>query len=118
MEFKVNFYSARNGTKPMGTFLKDLKQKQPELHDLLAAGLLKLRSRASHKPPLTMLVDEDNDIFELRVGRKDIARAFFFFRKGQEIIVTNGYVKKRQKVDPRELKIAQTYKADWERRFP
>lgn len=118
MEFKVNFYTAKDGTKPMGVFLKNMKLKQPELHDLLTAGLVKIRNRDNHKPPLTVLVDEEHDLFELRVGRKDIARAFFFFRSGQEVIVTNGYVKKSQKVDARELKTAQAYKRDWERRFP
>jgi Phage derived protein Gp49-like (DUF891) len=36
------------------------------------------------------------DIFELRIGDKNIARVFFFFQQGQEIIMTNGYVKKQQ----------------------
>lgn len=102
----------------MGQFMKDLKQQQPELHDLLAAGLQKLRNRANHRAPLTEKVDQNNDIYELRVGGRNIARAFFFFRRGQEIIVTNGYVKKSQKVDLQELRIAQQRKADWERRFP
>jgi len=52
------------------------------------------------------------------VGHANIARAFFFFQRGQAIIVTNGYVKKRQKVDPAELQKARDYKRDWEARFP
>lgn len=53
-------------------------------------------------------------MFELRVGRTDIARVFF--QPNQEIVCTNGYVKKSQKVDPGELARAERYKADWERR--
>jgi hypothetical protein len=54
-------------------------------------------------------------ILELRVGNRDIARVFFF-QPGQQIICTNGYVKKSQKLDPRELARARRYKADWEQK--
>jgi len=64
------------------------------------------------------MVDAEHGILELRVGSANIARAFFFFRQGQRIVVTHGYVKKRQKVDPRELERARRYKQDWEGRVP
>jgi len=35
---------------------------------------------------------------------------------GQQIIVTNGYVKKQQKVDTGELQRTRTCKKDWEER--
>ena len=76
-----------------------------------------MSDRANHGPPLTEQVDRENDILELRVGHKNIARAFFFFQRGREIIVTNGYVKKGQKLDRLELKRAQEFKKDWEERF-
>jgi len=44
------------------------------------------------------------------VGKTNIARVFFF-QPGQEIIVTNGYVKKRQKLDQDELQRAQRHTA-------
>jgi hypothetical protein len=47
---------------------------------------------------------------------KNIARIFFFFRPGQEIIVINGYVKKQRKVDTGELERARICKKDWEER--
>ena len=88
------------------------------LHKLLVAGIKKIEQRDRHGPPLTELIDRDYQIFELRVGNRNIARAFFFFRRGQEIVVTNGYVKKRQKVDAGALRTARGYKKDWEERFP
>ncbi len=116
--FNVRFYEARDGSSPIVAFLEDLRTTDPKLHKLLVAGMVKLRDGSRHGLPLTDQVDTRNDIFELRVGKKDIARAFFFFRRGREIIVTNGYVKKTQKVDRGELKKARTFKADWEERFP
>ena len=57
-------------------------------------------------------------MFELRVGRTDIARVFFFFQANRELVCTNGYVKKSQKLDAAELARAKRYKADWEHRHP
>lgn len=118
MDFKVRFYVDQQGLQPAKVLLEDLRIKNPTLHKLLTASLVKLENGSWHGPPHTEQVDTKNGIFELRVGRKDIARAFFFFRRGQEIIVTNGYVKQAQKVDRDELKKAQKCKQDWEKRFP
>lgn len=120
MEFDVRFYVLDNERqeRPILTFLEDLRRTDPVLHKLLVAGLKKIERRDRHGPPLTELVDPAHDIFELRVGGATIARAFFFFRRGREIIVTNGYVKKRQQVEMGELRRARAYKQDWEARFP
>ena len=42
--------------------------------------------------PLTAPVLGSPGIMELRVGRTDIARVFFFFQPNREIVCTNGYV--------------------------
>lgn len=102
----------------MQDFLDDIRTKEPVLHKLLLAGLAKVRNRQNHKLPLTRLVDDAEDLFELRVGSTNIARAFFFFRPGRVIVVTSGYIKKGQKVDPGEKAKALGYKSDWEGRHP
>lgn len=116
MQFSVRFYDDALGNKPVLSFLEGLRKLDPTLHKLLVAGIKKLETSERHGPPLTRLVDQQDDIFELRIDDKNIARVFFFFRQGREIILTNGYVKKRQKVDTGELARARTYKHDWEQR--
>ncbi len=116
MQFSVRFYYNADGNKPLITFLEDLSKQDRILHKLVVAGIKKLETSERHGPPLTELIDQKFDIFELRIGDKNIARVFFFFRQGQEIIMTNGYVKKQQKVDMRELERARNYKKDWEER--
>jgi hypothetical protein len=69
--------------------------------------------RAAHNPDQGIGWDDG-----VTGGRTDIARVFFFFRPNQEIVCTNGYVKKTQKLDPSELAKAERYKADWEQRHP
>lgn len=118
MQFTIRFYSDHADQKPVATFLSDLRKKDLVLHKLVVAGIKKLEQSERHGPPLTEMVDKADDIFELRVGSANIARCFFFFRKGREIIVTNGYVKKQQKADTNELQKAREYKRDWEVRFP
>lgn len=109
MEYRVRFYETEAGDKPMVDFLESLRGRSDVLHKLATAGLLKLRNRDFHGPL---------GVFELRVGRTDIARVFFFFQPNREIVCTNGYVKKAQKLDPSEIARAERYKADWERRHP
>ncbi|MGI9059331.1 MAG: type II toxin-antitoxin system RelE/ParE family toxin [Ktedonobacteraceae bacterium] len=116
MLFSVRFYYDANGNKPILTFLENLRKQDSILHKLVVAGIKKLEMSERHGPPLTELVDQKHDIFELRIGDKNIARVFLFFRQGREIIVTNGYVKKQRKVDTGELERARTYKKVWEER--
>ncbi len=121
MEFRVLFYEhvgvdGVTVTIPLRTFLADLRRQQPDLEKLLVAGLMKLRDLRYHGPPLTEQVDAEHKIYELRVGRANIARLFFFFQRGQVIVVTHGYVKKQQKLDLGELARARTYQRDWEER--
>jgi hypothetical protein len=118
MEYRVIFYQTEAGEKPVAEFLKSLEGRNDALHKLVTAGIRKLKDRRNHGRPLTAPVHGSLAMMELRVGRTDIARVFFFFRPNQEIVCTSGYVKKAQKLDPEEVARAERYKADWERRNP
>jgi len=118
VEYRVTFYRTEEGDKPLVEFLESLKGKDDALHKLVTAGLRKLKVRDNHGSPLTAPVHGSSGIMELRVGRANIARVFFFFRPNREIVCTNGYVKKTQRLDPDEVARAKRYKADWERRYP
>lgn len=116
MRYSVTFYYDSNGEKPVSAFLADLRRTHPTLHKSVTAGIKKLENRQYHKGPLTELVDPDHDIFELRVGGKDIARVFWFYQRGRVIILTNGHVKKRMAADRAEIQRARECKRDWEER--
>lgn len=116
MQYSVKFYVDLSGEKPVAVFIADLCTKNPGLCSLVKAGIKKLEDRRYHRPPLTELVDPDHDIYELRVGGKNIARVFWFFQPGRLIILTNGHVKKGQKLDPNQLQRARDCKRAWEER--
>jgi hypothetical protein len=118
VEYRVVFYATDDGEKPVVEFLESLRRTNNMLHKLVTAGLLKLKYRNNHGAPLTAPVNGVPGLFELRVGRADIARVFFFFRPNREIVCTSGYVKKTTRLDPGEIVRADHYKADWERRYP
>jgi hypothetical protein len=118
MEYRITFYETERGARPVVEWLDELRATDPVIEKLVVSGLEKLRNSERHGPPLTEAIDSAPGMFELRVGKVNIARAFFFFRPGQEIVVTSGYVKKRRKLDSGELRRAVQYKDDWERRHP
>lgn len=118
MEFEILYYYDEGGHVPVTEFLNELARIQPKLHRLTLSGIEKIENRAYHGPPLTQMIDAEDDILELRVGNRDISRVFFYFLYGQRIVLTNGYVKKGQKLDDNELARAKRYKRDWLVRFP
>lgn len=46
----------------------------------------------------------------------DITRVLYFFEVGSKIVLTNGFVKKTQRIPIREINKAKKYRADYERR--
>jgi HTH-type transcriptional regulator/antitoxin HipB len=73
MQFSVRFYYDADGNRPIISFLEDLRKQDSILHKLVVAGIKKLEMSERHGPPLTELVDQKHDIFELRIGDKNIA---------------------------------------------
>ena len=115
MEFSILFYEEESGRAPIQEFLDGLKHQQPNLHALVLAGLAKLQDRQNHREPLSRHVE--GSLFELRVGRKDIARVIYFFRQGRRIVLLHGFVKKTQKLPRREIEIALRRLEDYVRRY-
>jgi len=118
VEYTVTYYRTDTGEVPVQTFLTLLKKPSPVLEKLLVAGLQKIRNSERHGYPLTEPVDSAHGIYELRVGKTNIARILFFFEPNQRIIATNGYVKKQQKADPTEVARARRYQEHWRNRHP
>ncbi len=111
MEFTVELYETPDGRPVVEEELDAIEHTIPVLYDLLVAGLNKLRRREYHRPPLCESLG--GGLFELRVGRKDIARAAWFFQAGQRVVVVRCFVKKTLKTPPGELELARQRMADY-----
>lgn len=108
-------YEDSTGIKPVQEYLRRLKTENISLHKLVIDGIGKLEKRANHGEPLTKYIGDD--LFELRVGRKDTARVLWFFMAGAKIVLLSGFVKKTKQV-PRDERIkALSRKDDYLRRY-
>lgn len=88
--------------------IKDQKLKAKVANDI---EQLSIEGFKLKKPKAAHVRD---GIFELRtIQSNNITRIFYFFVAGSSIILTNGYIKKQQKVDEKELKRAKKYRDEY-----
>ncbi|MBQ6901261.1 MAG: type II toxin-antitoxin system RelE/ParE family toxin [Firmicutes bacterium] len=111
---EIIFYKRENGKVPVHEFL-DMLPKKHRIKALRSLQLLEEFGLNLTEPDTKYIED---GIFELRIRfASDISRIFYFFWIDEKIIVTNGFIKKSQKLPARELERAKQYKADYERRM-
>jgi len=111
--FIIEYYQLPNGRKPAKDFIDSLevKMKRKALDSLCILEELGNTIREPYSKHI------GHGIFELRIQfSNDISRLFYFFFDGNRIIVTNGFIKKSNKTPTKEIKLAKSYKQDYERR--
>lgn len=107
-KFQVEFYFTETGKIPA---IEYLDQTSLDVKVKLAA-LVKYIAEHGKIFDITKfrLVDSQEKIFEFKpVGH----RFFNFFYEGRKIIITNGYMKKSQKVSRKDLERARKIKRDY-----
>ena len=111
--FKVDFYKAADGSKPLVSFLNSLEVK---MKAKVMANLVLLEEYGNMaREPLSKPIGDG--LFEMRtVSGNDIVRVLYFFDGGRIIIATNGFVKKKQKTPRKEIDLAKKRRADYFRR--
>lgn len=111
--FEVQFYEKENGDVPAADFLLSLDKKmRAKLTGIIS--ILQEYGNQLREPYSKHIAD---GIFEIRgkVG-SDISRVLYFFYYDGKIILTNGFVKKTQKMSKAELEKAKRYRQDYEER--
>lgn len=112
--FSINYYELPSGKKPVEDFINGLPVGM-RAKAFWEIGLLAEYGGALREPYSKSLSD---GLFELRVKfASDISRIFYFFVVGNEIILTNGFIKKTNKTPKHELELARKYKKDYEGRM-
>ena len=111
---EIIFYENRNDC-PVEDSLTNISNEKLKSKTLRNIVELSIRG-SSAKPPLSVYVDDG--IFELRTKRaSNIDRIFYFFVIGNKIVMTNGYIKKSQKLDDQEFERAKRYRDDYMKKF-
>ena len=111
MNFDVILFETKDGTCPVSDFINslDVKMKSKVLRMI---GLLGKNGNELREPYTKYLKD---GIFELRVQQgNDLSRVLYFFKSGQKIIMTNGFIKKTQKTPVNEIALAKRYMAEYD----
>ena len=102
----IEFYEVNNKC-PVEDFLESIsnqKLKEKTLRNIYELSLLGRNAR----PPLSAHIRDG--VFELRTKQSsNIDRIFYFFVFGNKIIMTNGYIKDKQKMDEEEFNRAKEY---------
>jgi phage-related protein len=96
-------------------FLDELKASDPGDFAAVMAGLVKLRNRQYHRPPLSKALGDG--LYEQRHVGKLNTRVFWFFVKGRRIVAVHGIRNKGQAIPVRDLHVAQERMSDWVKRF-
>ncbi len=110
INFNVEFYKTADGKSPAEEFInsQDSKMRNKIVRNLT---ILENQGNALRKPLSEHLQD---GIFQLRTQLgNDISRVLYFFYDGQNIILTNGFIKKTPATPPGEIEKAKKYRDDY-----
>ena len=107
----VKFYTKENGSSPIKEFLESLPNK---LLQKVSWTIEVIESfRRVHSDYLKKLTGTD-DIWEIRVQLgSDAVRLLGFFDGNDLIIVTNGFLKKTDRIPSKEIALAEERKKDY-----
>ncbi len=111
--WSIVFYERENGEIPVQGFLDSLtrQQRTKAIHEIEILEQFGTALRMPHAKHI------DGKLWELRIKTgSDISRIFYFIHVGDNIVLLHGFIKKTQKTPPTEIRKAQTYLADYERR--
>lgn len=109
-EFELVFYKKPNGDCPVSDFLSSLNKvmRFKMMHQFDLLELYGNHPKGDFSKPVR------DGIFEIRAQNKtDITRVFFFFDKNRQIVLTNGFVKKTQRLPESEIQLAKRYREDY-----
>lgn len=114
MKREIILYTTADGKCPISDFFDSLPDKVFKK----ITWILNLVSELDRIPSVYFKkLAATNDIYECRISfSSNIYRIFCFFHKGSMVILTNGIVKKTQKVPQNEIQKAEEYKKDFLRR--
>ena len=113
-QWNIIFYETETGVSPVKDFISEIKDRKLQSKILQEIGLLKSlgnKLAGSH----TKYIDEG--IWELRIKQSsNICRILYFYYIGNNIILTNGFVKKTARAPKGEIKKAKKYKDNYLKR--
>ncbi|MCL2176368.1 MAG: type II toxin-antitoxin system RelE/ParE family toxin [Firmicutes bacterium] len=113
--WKIEYYEKDSGESPVEKFIDYELDDKLKKKAIATIDALKMLGNRLGEPKSKHLED---GIFELRIQfSTNHARVLYFFYTGSKIILTNGFVKKTNKVPRQEIEKAKIYREDYKRRY-
>lgn len=110
---EIQYYADEEGRKPVQEFIDALDCKM----QAKVFGRLELLEEYGPLLGMPLAKHLDDGIFELRtVQGNNITRILYFFVVGKTIVLTNGFIKKKQKTPAKEIERTKRMRLDWRRR--
>ena len=107
---KVIFYKTANGKCPVEEFLDSLPGKVVQK----VVWVLKLLEDLEFIPAIYFSkMSGTDDIWECRIKQGSNIYRIFSFWKGNEIVLTHGFIKKTQKTPRSEIEKAENFKKEY-----
>lgn len=102
-KWKIDYYETENGKVPVLEFIDalDAKAKSKVIN---ALDLLEEFGIKVGLPKVGKI--RGTELWELRILGKDNIRIFYVTKVGKSFLLLHGFIKKKQKTDTREIKIA------------
>ena len=114
-KFNIIMYETEAGLLPVVDFLSSIKDDKLLAKIYRDIKLLEVSGNLLREPYSKAL---NNGLFELRTKQgTNISRIIYFFIVGNNIVLTNGFIKKTQKTPISEIEKALEYRKDFLKRY-
>ena len=114
-KFNIIMYETEAGRLPVVDFLSSIKDDKLLAKIYRDIKLLEVSGNLLREPYSKAL---NNGLFELRTKQgTNISRIIYFFIVGNNIVLTNGFIKKTQKTPTSEIEKALKYRKDFLKRY-
>ena len=112
-KWKIELYKTANNKSPIDEFIDSLETKvQNKIVEVL--GLLREFGVSLGMPHSKKVIG--TPLWELRILGSDNVRIFHIAKSGKTFLLLHGFVKKKQKTDKKEIKIAVDRLLDYQSR--
>lgn len=110
----IEFYEEGNKC-PVAEFLQEITDQKLKVKTLRNIKQSAIQGSNASSPLIDYIED---GMYELRsIQSCNLTRIFYFFVVGNKAILTNGYIKKSQKMNSREFRKAKKYMSEYMKRF-
>lgn len=103
MKWAIDYYRTSSGKFPVKDFIDGLSPKAKS-KIVYALDLLEEFGLEVRPPKVEKL--QGTPLWEIRIVGKDNIRIFYAAKSGKSFLLLHGFVKKKQKTDKKEIKIA------------